>query len=105
MIKKVALVFAILALAVASAETFKVKLFQPCVVQGTELKPGEYTLDLKADKLVMASGKQSVETAVKVETSGTKFNQTVVRYATAEGKLAIQEIRVGGTKTKLVFTP
>src|SRR5438876_1053581 len=101
MIKRLAVVFAILALGVAAAETYKVTLFQPTVVQGKELKPGQYKLDLKDNVLVIADGKNSVQTTVKVEKSDQKFSNTTIRYATAEGKYSIQEIRLGGTKTRL----
>src|SRR5437870_1701398 len=106
MIRKLVLVLAITALATtAAAETYKVTLFQPTVVQGQELKPGQYKLDLKDTTLVIASGKTSVETKVSVEKCDEKFNATTIRFATTEGKYAIREIRLGGTKTKLVFNP
>lgn len=105
MIKRLFLGFAVFAAAIASAETYKVTLFQPCVVEGTELKPGDYRLRVDDTKAVFASGKQSVETSVKVENADQKFSSTTVRYASAGGKYAIQEIRVGGTRTKLVFNP
>ena len=45
------------------------------------------------------------ESTVKVEEGDTKFDTTAVRYVnSADGKIRIQEIRIGGTKTKLVFT-
>ena len=103
--KKLAVLFAIAALGVAAAETYKVTLFQPTVVQGKELKPGHYKLDLRNNVLVIADGKNSVETTVQVETSAQKFSTTTIRYATADGKFSIQEIRLGGTKTKLVLNP
>jgi hypothetical protein len=105
MIKRVVFVFAILAFIAANAETYKVTLFQPAVVQGTELKAGQYKLDLENSKLTITSGKQSVETTVKVETAEKKFSSTTVRYANTEGKYSIQEIRLGGTKTKLILNP
>ncbi len=105
MIKKLAFAFAVVALAVASAETYKVTLFQPTLVQGKELKPGDYRIDLQDSKVIIAAGKQSVETTVKVENGDTRFASTSVRYVTEGGKYSIQEIRLGGTKTKLVFNP
>jgi hypothetical protein len=105
MIKRLAVVFAIVALGVAAAETYEVTLFQPTVVQGKELKPGQYKLDLKNNVLLIADGKNSVETTVKVETSNQKFSTTTIRYATADGKFTIQEIRLGGTRTRLVINP
>jgi len=48
-------------------------------------------------------GKQTVEASVKVEDGTEKFPETSVRYATNNGKMMVQEIRLGGTHTKLVF--
>ncbi len=103
MIKKLILAFAILALAVASAETYRITLFQPSVVKGTELKAGDYRLNLEGSKLTIVNGKNTVEVPVKVENGDQKFSSTSVRYATDNGKYTIAEIRVGGTKTKLVI--
>ncbi len=101
--KKLILAFLLLALAVASAKTYSVTLFQPTVVAGTELKAGDYKINLENDKVVISNGKSSVESAVKVEQNNSKFNSTSVRYASGEGKNRVQEIRLGGTKLKLVF--
>jgi hypothetical protein len=100
--KKLALAFAVLALSVASAKTYSLTLFQNSVLNGTELKAGTYKLDVESDKIVVRAGKQSVEAAVKVETSQTRYNATTVRYANGDGKYRIQEIRLGGTGMKLV---
>jgi hypothetical protein len=89
--------------AVASADTFRVTLFQSSTVNGTELKPGDYKIELKDSKVVISKGKQTVEAQVKVENGDSKYNATSVRYNNGEGKYKIQEIRLGGTKTKLVF--
>ena len=101
--KKLMLAFATLALAIASADTYRVTLLQASVVGGTELKPGEYKLVVNDGKVVITKGKTSVETQVKVENAGSKFHSTSVRYSNGDGKYKIQEIRLGGTTTKLVF--
>ncbi len=101
--KRFAFVFVVLALAVASAKTYSVTLFQPSIVGGTELQPGDYKVDVQDTKVVIKSGKTSVESAVKIETGDQKFNATSVRYSNGDGKYRVQEIRLGGTNTKLVF--
>ena len=101
MLKKVVLSLAILSFA-ASAATYKVTLSQPAVVKGQELKPGEYKLNLEDTKVTIVNGKQSVEVPVKVESVEQKFDSTSVRYVGTE-KPKITEIRIGGTKTKIVF--
>lgn len=104
MTKKILLSFATLALAAASAaSSYRVTLFQPSIVAGTELKPGDYKVTLKDDKAVITRGKTSVEAAVKTESADAKFSSTTVRYLNGDGKYRVQEIRLGGTNTRLVF--
>jgi hypothetical protein len=104
MTKKILLSFSTLALAVVSAaSSYKVTLFQPALVNGTELKPGEYKITLKDQKAIISSGKTSVEADVRTETADAKFSSTTVRYRNGDGKYHVQEIRIGGTHTKLVF--
>lgn len=102
---KVLLSFATVALAVASAaSSYRITLFQPSIVAGTELKPGEYKVTLKDNnKAVITSGKTSVEANVITETADSKFSSTTVRYSNGDGKYKVQEIRLGGTNTKLIF--
>lgn len=96
-------IFLTLAIFTASAATYNVTLFQPSLVAGKELKPGDYKLILEDGKAIIQKGKEKVEATVKVEQSDSKFSSTSVRYAEENGKLKIQEIRLGGTTTKLVF--
>jgi hypothetical protein len=88
----------------AQAETYKVTLLKPSVVAGQELKPGDYKIDVNNDKAVITHGKQSVETKVKTETTDKKFGSTTVRYEMEGDKYKLQEIGIGGTKTKLVIS-
>lgn len=87
----------------ASAASYSVTLFQPSVVSGTELKPGEYKLTIEGDKATITKGKEKVEATVKMETADTKFSSTSVRYSDQSGKMKVQEIRLGGTTTRVVF--
>lgn len=91
------------ALMVASAATYNVTLFQPSIVAGTELKAGDYKVTVAGDKAVISMGKQKVEAPAKMETADSKFSSTSVRYTTEDGKMKIQEIRLGGTNQKVVF--
>jgi hypothetical protein len=113
MLKKV--VLTLLALTLASfaiagtlpggGNTYKITLMQASVVNGMELKPGDYKLNVVGEKLTIVSSKQTVEIGVKVENSDSKFEHTAVRYTVNNGKQSIAEIRIGGTTTKLVFNP
>lgn len=102
--KNVLLTFATFALAVASAaSSYKVTLFQPSIIAGKELSPGVYKVELKDTTAVISKGKDSVEAQVKTETADSKFSTTTVRYRNGDGKYRLEEIRIGGTNTKLVF--
>jgi len=71
-----------LAVASASAKSYSVQLFEPAV---------------------LTSGKVHCEAPVKVESADSKYSSTTVRFSNGDGKMHIQEIHLGGTKTKLVF--
>lgn len=96
-------IFLTVAVFSAAAATYTVTLFQPSLVAGKELKPGDYKLIVEDGKAVIQKGKEKVEATVRVEQSDSKFSSTSVRYTEENGKLKIQEIRLGGTTTKLVF--
>ncbi len=90
--------------ALASAKTFSITLFEPSHVAGTVLRPGDYKIDVSDNnKVTIRSGKTVIDTEARVETTEEKFNATSVRYRNGDGKYRIQEIRLGGTKSKLVF--
>lgn len=103
MTKRLVIVFLMLALAVASAKTYWVTLYQPSVVAGTELKAGDYKLELNGDKVTLKNGKLVAASTVKVEENGEEYRRTSIRYTNGDGKYTVQEIRLGGTNIKLVL--
>jgi hypothetical protein len=99
-----ALTFAVLAFGtMAQAATYYVTLLKPSVIAGQELKPGDYKVEVNNDKAVISHGKHSVETKVKTETADKRYGETTVRYELDGEKYKVQEIGIGGTKTKLVI--
>ncbi len=92
------------ALVTASAATHRITFYQPSVISGTELKPGDYRLDVTDSKVVIRKGKETVEAQAKIETGDAKYSATSVRYVGGEGKQRVAEIRLGGTNTRLVFS-
>ena len=100
MLKKLVLGFTTLAVMVASAASYNVTFYQFANVNGKQLKPGEYKLQLKDDNTaVLKRNKEEIEIAVHSETADKKFANTSVRFGQGD---QIQEICIGGTKTKLV---
>jgi hypothetical protein len=103
--KKILVVFVALGMTViASAKSYSITLFEPSLIGGAELKPGDYVLELKDEKVVIRKGKQIGEAPVKVETADTKYPATTVRYRNGDGKYRIQEIHLGGTSMKLLVS-
>lgn len=99
------LAIALFTVGIASAKTHSIKIHTSSDVAGHELAPGNYKLELDGEKLTITNGKQTVESAVKVEETAEKFAQDSVRYIETDGKMKVREIRLGGTNTKLVFSP
>ncbi len=99
---KLAVAFLTLALAAASAKSYTVNLFEPARLAGTELRSGEYKLEIIGNKVSLRSGKTMAEANVTVENLPSANPRTTMRIDTADGKNQIKEIRLGGTKMKLV---
>lgn len=100
MVKNVLLGFASVALAVASAASYNVTFYQPVTINGAQLKAGDYKLELKDNSMaVLKQGKSVTEVPVKVENDSQKFARNAVRM---DGE-KLQEIRLGGTSTRVVF--
>jgi hypothetical protein len=101
MVKNVLLGFATAALAVASAaSSYSVTFFQSVTVNGTELKAGDYKLELKDNGMaVIKQGKVMTEAPVKIETENQKFARSSVRINGNQ----VEEIRLGGTTKRVVF--
>jgi hypothetical protein len=100
------LAFVIFAIAIAtagtvpSAHSYTITISQATVVNGTQLTPGDYRLTVVADKVTLVKGKVNVQLPAKIETADKKFDDTAVRYAGDK----LSEIRLGGTKTRIVVT-
>lgn len=101
--KKCSILF-VLAAAIASAASYRVNLLDPTVVNGTELKPGEYRLEVGNDTAVFHRGKTAVEAPVKIANASTKVANTTFRYGTSpDGHMMLQSIQPGGSTTLLIF--
>jgi len=102
--RKLMLLFAVAGLALANAKSYTMSLYQPAMVGSTQLKPGDYQVELVDQKAVITRGKLRAEAPVKVENAGNKFDSTSVSLSTGSGAPQIREIDLGGTTTKLVFS-
>jgi hypothetical protein len=104
MTKNLIALFVLFAVAIAwAASGYNITLSKPAIVGGTELKAGQYKLELNGDKVTLKGKKSSVEADVTIENGSNKFDQTSACCLGEDGKYRLQEIRVGGTNTKVTF--
>lgn len=97
---KVTLGLATLALGIASAaSSHNITLYNPMTVGDVHLKAGSYTVEMKGDKAVFTSGKKAVEVPATLGTNDQKYKATSL----VSNNSNIQEIDLGGTKSKIVF--
>jgi len=100
MVKNVLFGLASFALAIASAaSSYNVTFYQPVMINGSELKAGDYKLELKDKTAVIKQGKTATEAPVRVENDSQKYQRTAVRLNGNQ----VEEIRIGGTNTRIVF--
>lgn len=98
-------VFALFALsATVFAASHKVTIYQPMVVGGVELRPGDYKVEVENGKMTMRSGKVVAEAAVREATAERRFDATSTKYADENGKLRLKEVRIGGTTKQYIVT-
>ncbi len=98
---KMTLGLATLALGVASAATsYNVKLYDPMWIGSTQLKAGEYKVEMQGDKAVFKMGKTVVEVPATMGKGDRKYDAT--SFVSENSK--ILEIDLGGTSNKLLFS-
>ena len=101
-LNKVTLALATLAVGIAgAASSYSVRLNADFMAGDTPLKAGTYTVKLNGDQAIFSQGKTSASFSVTVEKRATPYRDTALE---ANGS-ALQAIDLGGTNTKIVFTP
>jgi hypothetical protein len=98
---KLMLTLATLGLGVMSAaSSYNVKLYDSVWVGSTQLKAGEYKVEMVGDKAVFKTGKSVIEVPATMGTSDSKYNFTSL--VSTDSKL--HEIDLAGTKSKIMFS-
>lgn len=86
----------------AAGASYKVSLLQNSVIDGQQVKAGDYRVEMKDNNTaILKHGKTTIEVPAKEEASPTKFASTELQYNTNN---ALQEIHIGGSTTKIVFS-
>lgn len=90
---------ATLSLGIANAATYDVTLPDNVSVGKTQLKAGDYKVEIQGDKAVFTIGKKSVQVPATLAKNDQPFGSTV--FVSQHSKL--QEIDLGGTQDKIIF--
>jgi hypothetical protein len=102
--KKILLIaMGVAGLAMAGGKSYSFTLYEPALLGPMKLDPGDYQVSVSDQRALVRSGKTRCEAAVRIETAASKYGSTTVRFENGDGKMHIQEIHVGGTKTRLIF--
>jgi hypothetical protein len=86
-------------------QTYKINLPNQSKIGASEFQQGEYKLVVDAPKvqLMNARNGKTIDVNAKIETADAKFAHTAVTTKLVDGVRQITEIRVGGSKTRLIF--
>jgi hypothetical protein len=98
---KMTLGLATLALGVASAaSSYSLKLYDSVWIGATQLKAGEYKVEMQGDKAVFKIGKTVVEVPATLAKNDRKYSST--SFVSENSK--VLEIDLGGTSDKILFS-
>jgi len=101
---RLALAFSVFALGVGvAASSHHVTVYSPVWVGATELKPGDYNVQVENGKAVFKGKKDTVEVPAKMESANSKFQFTALSTENRGGKVKLNEIELGGTNSKIVI--
>jgi hypothetical protein len=101
MFSRLAFGIAAIALGVASAaSSYKITLNSTFSIGSTEIKAGQYSVEMQGDKAVFKSGKTVIEVPATTAKSEHKYYRTSL---VTEGSV-LQEIDFGGTTESIVFS-
>ena len=88
--------------AFAANKGVNVNIFQDSVVNGKTLKAGDYKVSIENGNAVIKHGKESIVVPAREETETNKVASTELLY---KNGTELQQIRLGGTHTAIVFEP
>ena len=104
--KRLSLMLALLTLVfalVASAHT--IAFTERTMAGGQVLKAGEYKVDVEGTRVTIHNGEHKIELVAKqILNAPHKFEQSQVLVNSTDGKNTLEEIRIGGSTTRLIFT-
>jgi hypothetical protein len=98
-------VLALSSMCILSAKTYELTLTSPTKAGSVQLKPGQYKLKIEGANAIFTdmNSSKSFTTPVKVVETDKKFDDTKVQSTKDGDTDRIEEIDLGGSKTKLGF--
>jgi len=96
--------FALFSLTMLSAKTYDITLVAPTKAGSVQLKPSHYSFRVDGSTVTFKDeSSKTYSTPVKIETGDKKYDETKVQ-ATKDGDTdRLEDIELGGSKTKLGF--
>jgi hypothetical protein len=90
---------------IVSAKSYRISLVNMTAVGGSQLKAGEYSLEVKGENAIFTSDDSGKKFTipVKVQTVQTKHQGTVLQTTSEGGTSRLKAIEVGGSTTLLQF--
>jgi hypothetical protein len=85
--------------ATAASNSYRVHIPEDSVIAGKSVKAGDYKIEIQNDTAVFKQGKQTIEVPASTQSVESKFAHTEIESTND----TIQEIHVGGSRTKIVF--
>jgi len=87
------------------AKTYEITIAAPTKAGSVQLKAGQYKVKVEGSNATFTdmNSSQSLTTPVKVETGDKKFDDTTVQITKDGDTNRLEEIDLGGSKTKLEF--
>ena len=96
---------AVSTMAIASAKSYDIQLLSATKAGNLQLKAGEYKLKLEGKSVIFTqvNSSNSFTTTAKIEAGAQKFDETRVETKKQGDSQILQEIDLGGSRTKLEF--
>lgn len=105
LLRTIALFMLVPGLSIAASKSYTLALYQDGILAGKQVTHGQYKLVVDESKAVIKGGKTNVEFPISVSTEDKAWDTTSVVYQAVEGGKKIREIRLGGTKLRIVVSP
>ena len=102
--KKLLVLTLMLALvALAASNVFKVTFEAPAWVGPTEIKAGDYKLEIEGDKVLLITGKKEIPLPARVEVAPVDYKRTLVVTMPLGSKAQLKQIEIAKTRHRVVI--